>query len=131
MAENNLTYRDNDTLKRGGVQISYTQQQIDEYIKCSQDEIYFIENYVKIINLDQGLIKFKMWDFQKKLINLLHNERFVISKIARQQGKCNHKDTIIKIRNKKTGETKLITMQTFYDNQKNKLSAQTEIINND
>jgi len=81
------TYRDNPLLKKAGVKVEYTQEQIDEYIKCSKDPIYFAENYVTIVNVDIGLMKFKMWDFQKQMISVYHNNRFSITKCPRQVGK--------------------------------------------
>lgn len=81
------TYRDNPLLKKAGVKVEYTQEQIDEYIKCSKDPIYFAENYVTIVNVDVGLMKFKMWDFQKDMISVYHNNRFSITKCPRQVGK--------------------------------------------
>ncbi len=80
-------YRDNKLLKKQGIEIQYTQEQIDEYVKCSQDAVYFINKYVKIVTLDEGVVPFKLWPFQKKLIHLLHKERFVIGKLLRQVGK--------------------------------------------
>ena len=62
------TYRDNPLLKKAGVKIEYTQEQVDEYIKCAKDPVYFAENYVTIVNVDVGLMKFKMWPFQKDMI---------------------------------------------------------------
>ena len=38
-------YNNNPNLKAAGVQINFTPEQIQEYIKCSQDPVYFIENY--------------------------------------------------------------------------------------
>ena len=81
------TYRDNPLLKKAGVKVEYTQQQIDEYIKCAKDPIYFAENYVTIVNVDVGLMKFKMWDFQKQMIKVYHENRFSITKCPRQVGK--------------------------------------------
>ena len=81
------TYRDNPLLKKAGVKVEYTEEQIDEYIKCSKDPIYFAQNYVTIVNVDVGLMKFKMWDFQKDMINVYHNNRFSITKCPRQVGK--------------------------------------------
>ena len=81
------TYRDNPLLKKAGVKIEYTQEQIDEYVKCSKDPVYFAENYVYIINVDHGLMKFKMWDFQKEMIKVYHKNRFSITKCPRQVGK--------------------------------------------
>ena len=81
-----ISYRDNPLIKRVGVDIEYTQEQIDEYIKCSKDPIYF-SKYIKIITLDHGLVPFEMYDFQKEMMNLFHNNRFVITKCPRQVGK--------------------------------------------
>jgi hypothetical protein len=81
------TYRDNPLLKKAGVEVKYTQEQVDEYIRCAKDPIYFAENYVTIVNVDVGLMKFKMWDFQKEMIRTYHENRFSITKCPRQVGK--------------------------------------------
>ena len=80
-------YRDNPLLKKSGVKVEYTQEQVDEYIKCSKDPIYFAKNYVKIVNVDEGLINFRMWPFQEKMLKLFASNRFVITKCPRQVGK--------------------------------------------
>jgi hypothetical protein len=80
-------YRDNPLLKKAGVKVEYTQEQIDEYIKCAKDPVYFAKNYVKIVNVDEGLINFKMWPFQEKMLKLFKDNRFVITKCPRQVGK--------------------------------------------
>ena len=80
------SYRDNPLLKRVGVQVNYTKEQLEEYIKCSQDPIYFTK-YINIITLDEGLVPFEMYDFQKDMIRTFHENRFVIVKCPRQVGK--------------------------------------------
>lgn len=85
--DNKDSYRDNPLLKRAGVQLEYTQEQVDEYIKCAKDPIYFAKNYVKIVNVDEGIINFRMWPFQEKMLNLFKDNRFVITKCPRQVGK--------------------------------------------
>jgi hypothetical protein len=85
--DNKDSYRDNPLLKRAGVEVEYTQEQIDEYIKCSKDPIYFAKNYIKIVNVDEGLIKFNMWPFQEEMLKLFESNRFVITKCPRQVGK--------------------------------------------
>jgi hypothetical protein len=81
------SYRDNPLLKRAGVKLEYTKEQIEEYIKCSKDPIYFSERYIKIVNVDEGLMNFKMWDFQRDMIKTYHENRFSITKCPRQVGK--------------------------------------------
>jgi len=85
-AKNKESYRDNPLLKRVGVQVNFTQEQVDEYIKCSRDPIYFAK-YIKIITLDEGVTDFKMYDFQQDMIRTFHNNRFTIMKCPRQVGK--------------------------------------------
>jgi hypothetical protein len=85
--QNKESYRDNSLLKRIGVKHEYTKDQVEEYIKCAEDPIYFCMNYIKIVNVDEGLVNFKMWDFQKEMLNLFKNNRFVITRCPRQVGK--------------------------------------------
>jgi hypothetical protein len=80
------TYRDNNLLKRVGVDVPYTQEQIDEYIKCAKDPLHFAK-YIKIITLDEGLVPFDLYDYQKDMISTFHKNRFVITKCPRQVGK--------------------------------------------
>ena len=80
------SYRDNPLLKRVGIEVQYTEEQVDEYIKCAKDPIYF-SKYINIITLDEGLVPFKMYDFQKDMIKTFHQNRFVITKCPRQVGK--------------------------------------------
>jgi hypothetical protein len=81
------SYRDNPLLKKVGVDHQYTKEQIEEYVKCSKDPVYFCMNYIKIVNVDEGLINFNMWEFQKEMLNLFKDNRFVITKCPRQVGK--------------------------------------------
>jgi hypothetical protein len=87
MAINKDSYRDNPLLKRVGVQLKYSQEQVEEYMKCAKDPVYFAENYIKIVNVDRGLMPFEMWGFQKDMIRLFHENRFAITKCPRQVGK--------------------------------------------
>ena len=80
-------YLGNPKLKASHVSMEYTQEQLDEYLKCADDPIYFIENYIKIVNVDRGLIPFEMYDFQHTMVKTFHENRFVIAKCPRQCGK--------------------------------------------
>lgn len=81
------SYLGNQNLKPANVPIQFTQEQVEEYIKCSQDPNYFIEKYIKIVNVDKGLVPFKMYEFQKKIVQTVHDNRFTIAKLPRQSGK--------------------------------------------
>ena len=110
-------YRNNPLLKGTGVQISYTQEQLEEYIKCKNDPIYFIKNYVKIVEIDKGLVNFELYDFQAEFVELLHNNNKVVGAWARQHGKCQHKLTKIVIRHDDLydGEAFEIEIGMFYE----------------
>lgn len=82
-----IHYLNNPALKAAGVQLQYTQLQLQEYAKCAADPIYFIENYVKIISLDKGAVLAKLFPYQKRIISAIHNNRQVVSKLFRQSGK--------------------------------------------
>ena len=80
-------YKSNPLLKQRGVQINFTKEQVQEVIKCSRDPEYFLENYIKVISLDDGIVPFIPYPFQRKLIDSFHNNRFSICKLPRQSGK--------------------------------------------
>ena len=81
------TYLGNPNLKKANVQQSWTKKQLQEYTLCMEDPIYFIQNYVKIISLDEGLVPFDMYSFQKEMVGTFHSNRFTICKLPRQSGK--------------------------------------------
>jgi len=80
-------YLGNANLKRTGVELSYTEEQVAEIIRCTEDPVYFIKTYVKIVNVDRGLINFEMWPFQEEMVNTFAQNRFCIAKMPRQVGK--------------------------------------------
>lgn len=80
-------YLGNQKLKRVNTYIQYTQEQLDEIAKCIEDPVYFIKTYVKIVNVDKGLVPFEMWPFQEEMVESFHNNRFTIAKMPRQVGK--------------------------------------------
>ena len=80
-------YLGNSNLKPAGIEIEFTKNQVEEYVKCAKDPIYFIKTYVKVVSLDKGLIPFDLYDYQEELLNIIHNNRFAIAKLPRQSGK--------------------------------------------
>jgi hypothetical protein len=80
-------YKGSPNLKAANVEMSFTPEQVQEWIKCADDPVYFTRNYIKIVSLDEGLVPFKMWDFQEDMINRFHANRFNIAKLPRQTGK--------------------------------------------
>ena len=84
MSEN---YLGNPLLKKANTQIEWTEEMMVEFLRCKEDPVYFAQNHVKIVSLDEGLTQFRPYDFQEKLINNFHENRFNICKMPRQTGK--------------------------------------------
>ena len=80
-------YLGNPNLKKAHTKSRFTPTQVDEVMKCLEDPKYFIENYLKIVSIDTGLIPFEMYDFQRKMVDTFHDNRFTICKLPRQSGK--------------------------------------------
>jgi len=61
-----------------------------EFVRCAMNPIYFIETYLTIFDQTQGvaglIVPFKLFDFQKKLIETYLDNRFTIANKYRQAG---------------------------------------------
>lgn len=77
----------NPNLRPLGIPVRFTPSQLEEYNRCSEDPIYFINNYINIISLDEGIVKFKTRPYQDKMIRLIDENRFIAILCARQAGK--------------------------------------------
>ena len=80
-------YLGNPNLKKAHTKSRFTKKQVDEVMKCLEDPKYFIEHYLKIVTIDKGLVPFEMYDFQRKMVDTFHDNRFTICKLPRQSGK--------------------------------------------
>ena len=80
-------YLGNPNLKKANTAFEFTATQIEEFIKCKDDPVYFAKNYIQIVSLDSGLVPFDPYDFQEKLIKRFHDHRFNICMMPRQTGK--------------------------------------------
>ena len=87
MATDVNQYLGNPLLKKANVSVEFTKEQIQEYQKCMDDPIHFIQTHMKIVSLDEGLVPFNMYDFQKNMVQTFHDNRFTICKLPRQSGK--------------------------------------------
>lgn len=81
------TFKGSKLLKPSNVNIEYTEDQIKEIIKCRENPVHFIENYMKIVSLDRGIIPFKLYPFQREMIEMFHKEKYSLVKLSRQAGK--------------------------------------------
>jgi|TARA_B100001113_G_scaffold198837_1_gene162854 hypothetical protein len=80
-------YLGNPNLKKANTEIQFTEENVKEFLKCKDDPVYFARKYIKIVNVDEGLVPFEMWPFQEKLIKRFHKNRFNICMMPRQTGK--------------------------------------------
>ena len=87
MAVKQEIYLGNPNLKKANVSTNFTKKQIAEYLKCADNPVYFIRKYIKIVSLDEGVIPFRMYDFQEDMVSKFHENRFNIAKLPRQSGK--------------------------------------------
>lgn len=94
-------------------------RRILEIARCKKDIVYFAEKYFRVINLDKGLHVIKLYDVQKEFLKFLVDNNKVICCSGRQQGKCEFKNTVIKIRNKKNNAIEELTIKEFFDRIRN------------
>ena len=83
----NEGYLGNTFIKKAGVEHQYTEEELNEYLKCSKDPVHFIENYCQVISLDEGMVKFKLRGYQDRLIKHYDANRFNVVLASRQSGK--------------------------------------------
>lgn len=90
------------------------QQRVLGIVKSKRDICWWAENFFHIVTLDKGLQKIKLYDRQKELLkHIVENDRSIVLS-ARQTGKCVFKDTLVSIKNKKTGDIQNITIEDFF-----------------
>ena len=80
-------YLGNPNLQKANVEREFTQEQVLEIQNCMDNPVYFIEKYLRIVSIDEGLVPFHMYGFQKEMVDTFHNNRFSICKLPRQSGK--------------------------------------------
>ena len=83
----NQIYLGNPRLKKAGINIDYTEEQITEIVRCSKDIEYFCKTYMKIVSVDEGVVPIEVYDFQKDIMQSVIENRFSICKMPRQSGK--------------------------------------------
>ena len=83
MLTKNDIYLGNPRLKKANVKLDYTEEQIKELARCAKDIRYFCNTYMKIVNVDEGLMNFSTYKFQdlEKLSFLIDDDLSGISDI--------------------------------------------------
>lgn len=81
------SYLGNPNLKRSGVSVNWTPELVQEYVKCKNDVVYFVTKYMKIININKGLVNFVPYPYQEEMLKTMADERYTVIATARQAGK--------------------------------------------
>jgi hypothetical protein len=110
---------DDSRVKRPHAEHEYTDEQILELEKCSNDVYEFIK-HVKIVHPDKGEVVFEPYNYQTRVLDILKNERFSCFLMSRQLGKTTvvsvyalwyalfHSDKVIGIVSNKESSAKMI-----------------------
>jgi len=110
---------DTSLTKPGYAKVAYTEETLRDFRNCFDPvtgPLYFMVNHMRIQHPTKGEIPFIPFDYQIDLIQNYNENRNSINMLGRQMGKClSGKHTNIKIRNKKTGEIKEITIEEFHN----------------
>lgn len=84
-------FNGNRRLRGKDQSIDFTEDMINEYMKCREDICYFAAEYFTITTIDYGKIKIPLWDFQKKALKAFvdppDGKRHVILNCSRQSSK--------------------------------------------
>jgi hypothetical protein len=114
-------YQGNENILRKDALFKWTDDMKAELRLCVKSILHFAESHFYIITED-GKKKIELYKYQKNLLKAFKNERFNVVLSSRQSGKCLTFNTLIKIKNKKTGEIEEITIGEFY----NKFNIKTD-----
>jgi hypothetical protein len=109
------TYMGNPNLPTASATFEYTPEMVAEIAKCRDSLLYFGANYFYIIDPDEGKKIIPLFDYQTRLLKAFEEFKQNIVLSSRQSGKCFSENTLIKVRNKKTGEIEEIDALSFYN----------------
>lgn len=82
----NPFYENNTKLLKGDLVFQRTQEEIDEWMRCKNDIIYFVEKYCKLMT-PEGIKHVTLRDYQVDYLRHLEKNRLSIMLSARQAGK--------------------------------------------
>ena len=69
------------------MEYEWTPDMVKDIKKAKQNILYFAEHFFHIVNLDQGRIKITLYNYQKRVLRSLRDNRFVACLASRQTGK--------------------------------------------
>lgn len=88
-------------LRKAGISFSFSDFELEEYLKCKLDITYFIENYCFVKSEDGLYHKMSLRDYQYDIVDLFKNNKMNILMASRQVGKCMEFNTPLYIYNKR------------------------------
>ncbi len=123
-----MSIKYSDFVKAPNKDVEYDTDKIQKLILCKENPFEFF-NYVKIVHPDLGRTIFNLRNYQKSIIELIHNNRFFIGLLSRQSGKtisvaayilwyaCFNSDKFIGIGSNKAASAKdfLSRIRTMYE----------------
>lgn len=107
-------YKGNKSLKRAYEEHEFSEEEVQEFVRCSQDVNYFASNYVKVVHPDRGLIPIELYDYQQKLLAHFKDNRNCIVLSSRQSGKCLSGETLVWVKESEESQPKQISFESLY-----------------
>lgn len=82
----NPFYENNTSILKGDLVFDRTQEEIQEWLKCKNDILYFAEKYCKLMT-PEGIKSINLRDYQKRYLKHLEKNRLSVYLSCRQSGK--------------------------------------------
>lgn len=79
--------RGNILLRKPDLNFDYTQEELDEFIRCKYDILHFAEKYCKLVDQTGRMNSITLRKYQKRLLRSMQTNKFVIILSGRQIGK--------------------------------------------
>lgn len=111
-ADTSCFWNQDTGFRAADINFQMTQEETEEFVKCSDDVIYFSNKYCFAMT-DEGIANIELRPYQENMLRSFQQNRFVVMMASRQIGKCHLFNTKIKILNKTTGETQEIPVYEF------------------
>lgn len=108
-------YKGNKSLKKAYEDFEFSEEQVQEFVRCAKDVNYFASNYVKVVHPDRGLIPIKLYDYQQDLLSHFKDNRNCIVLSSRQSGKCLDGDTLLLVTDREDSEPYWIRFEDLHD----------------
>lgn len=80
-------FNNNIELRKADLNWAFTQEELDEFLRCKEDIIHFANTYCKLVD-ETGMSNFiKLRKYQKRILRAMQTKKYVIILSGRQIGK--------------------------------------------